>query len=37
MLSINVFFVGIKKNNVISTNLFVVDSMLPIMAKHDNI
>ena len=37
MLNINVFLVGIKKNNVISTNPFVVDAMLPIMATHDNI
>ena len=34
MLNINVFLVGIKENNVISTNPFVVDTMLPIMAKH---
>ena len=30
MLNINVFLAGIKENNVISTNLFVVDAMLPI-------
>ena len=30
-------FVGIKENNVISTNPFVVDAMLPIMVKHLNI
>ena len=37
MLCINVFFVGIKENNVISTNPFVVDAMLPTMTKHANI
>ena len=31
------FFFGIKENNVISTNSFVVDAMLPIMAKHADI
>ena len=30
MLNINVLLDGIKENNVISTNPFVVDSMLPI-------
>ena len=37
MLNINVFLVGIRVNNVISTNTFVVDAMLPIMAKHVDI
>ena len=37
MLNINVFLVGIRVNNVISTNTFVVDAMLPIMAKHADI
>ena len=37
MLNTNVFFVGIKESNVISTNPFVVDAMLPIMAKHTDI
>ena len=37
MLNINAFHVGIKENNVISTNPFVVDAMLPVMAKHANI
>ena len=37
MLNINVPPVGIKENNVISTNPFVVDAMLPIMAKYANI
>ena len=36
MLNINVFLVGIKEN-VISINPFVVDAMLPIMAKHADI
>ena len=31
------FFVGIKENNVISTNSFVVAAMLLIMAKHADI
>ena len=34
MLSINVFLDGLKENNVISTNPFMVDAVLPIMAKH---
>ena len=34
---INVFLVGIKENNVISTNPFAIDAMLPIMAKHADI
>ena len=34
MLNTNVFLVGVKENNDISTNTFVVDAMLPIMAKH---
>ena len=37
MLNINVFLVGIKENNIILTNPFVVDAMLLIMAKHDYI
>ena len=37
MLNTNVFLVGIKENNDISTNTFVVDAMLPIMAKHAGI
>ena len=37
MLNIDVSLVGIKENNVISTNPFVVDAMLPVMAKHANI
>ena len=37
MLNINVVFVGIKENNGISTNPFVVDAMVPIMAKHLNV
>ena len=37
MLNINVFHVGIKENNVISTNPFVVDAMLPIIVKHADI
>ena len=37
MLNINVFLVGIKENNVILTNPFVEDAVLPIMAKHDDI
>ena len=37
MLNIHVSLVGIKENNVVSTNPFVVDAMLPIMAKHANI
>ena len=37
MLYINVFLVGIKENNVISINPFVVDAMLPLMAKHADI
>ena len=31
------FYVGIKENNVISTNPFVIDAMPPIMVKHDDI
>ena len=37
MLNINVFLVVFKENNVISTNPFVADTMLPIMAKHADI
>ena len=37
MLNINVLLDGIKENNVISTNPFMVDAMLPIMAKHADI
>ena len=37
MLNTNVFLVGIKQNNVISTNPFVVDVILPVMAKHVDI
>ena len=37
MLNINVFLVGIKENNVILTNPFMVDAMLPIMVKHADI
>ena len=37
MLNINVFLVGIKENNVIPTNPFVADAMLPIMAKYAGI
>ena len=37
MLNINVFLVGIKENNIILTNPFVVDAMLLIMAKHNDI
>ena len=37
MLNINVFLVGIKVNNVISTNPFGTDAMLPIMLKHADI
>ena len=37
MLRINVFLVGIKQKDVISTNLFAVDSMLRIMANYDDI
>ena len=37
MLSINVFVVGIKENGVISTNAFVVDTMLTIIGKHADI
>ena len=37
MLNTNVFLVGIKQNNVISTNSFVVDAILPVMAKHVDI
>ena len=37
MLNINVVFVGINENNGISTNPFVVDAMVPIMAKHADI
>ena len=37
MLNTNVFLVGIKQNNVISTNPFVVDAILPVMAKHVDI
>ena len=36
-VNINMFHVGIKENNVISTNPFVVDAMLPMMVKHDDI
>ena len=36
MININVLLVGIKENNI-STNPFVVDAMLPIMAKHADI
>ena len=31
------FLVGIKENNVISTNSFVVDAILPKMAKHADV
>ena len=37
MLNTNVFLVGIKQNNVISTNPFVVDAILSVMAKHVDI
>ena len=37
MININVFLIGIKENNVISANPFVVDAMLPAMAKRANI
>ena len=37
MLNIYVFLVRTKENNVISTNVFVVNVMLPIMAKHVDI
>ena len=37
MLNINVFLVRIKENNVISTNTFVVEATLPIMAKNADI
>ena len=37
MLNTNVFLVVIKQNNVISTNPFVVDAVLPVMAKHVDI
>ena len=37
MLNINVFLVGIKENNVILTNPFMVDVMLPVMVKHADI
>ena len=37
MLSINALLVGIKGNNVISTNPFVADAMLSIMVKHADI
>ena len=37
MLNINMFLVGIKEHNAKSTNPFVVDAMLPIMAKHADI
>ena len=37
MFNVNVFRVGIKESNVILTNPFVVDAMLPTMVKHANI
>ena len=37
MLNTNVFLVGIKQNNVISTNPCVVDAVLPVMANHVDI
>ena len=37
MLNINALLVGIKGNNVTSTNPFVVDAMLSIMVKHAGI
>ena len=37
MLNIYVFLVRTKEKNVISTNVFVVIAMLPIMAKHVDI
>ena len=37
MLDINVLLVRIKESNVISTNPFVVDGMLPTMTKHTDI
>ena len=37
MLTIYVFLVRTKENNFISTNVFVVNVMLPIMAKHVDI
>ena len=37
MLNKNAFLVGINENNVISTNPFVVDVMLPVMTKQANI
>ena len=37
MLNINAFLVGIKENNVISTNPFVLQAMLPMMAEHADI
>ena len=37
MLSINVFLAGIKENKVILTNPFMVDALLPIMAKYADI
>ena len=37
MININVFLIGIKENNVRSANPFVVDAMLPVMAKRANI
>ena len=37
MFNINVFLAGIKENNVLLTNPFVVDAMLPLMTKHANI
>ena len=37
MLNLNVFLVGIKENNVASTNLLVVDAILSLMGKHADI
>ena len=37
IFNINALVVGIKGNNVISTNPFVADAMLSIMVKHADI
>ena len=37
MINTKVFPVGINENNVIQTNAFAVDAMLPTMAKHADI
>ena len=37
MLDINVLLVGFKENNAISTDSYLLDASLPIMAKHADI